>query len=585
MEQNVKISFDWNLILECNYRCPYCWFDGQWEKLKSKSPPSINKLIKYWDNIYKRYGSVHIDILGGEPFLYPDFIELVKELSNIHTLAIQSNLFQDIDTFVKKIDCSNVKLAGSFHPIFAEFDTFVKKAVILKEHGFSDEVAYVAYPPQIRQIGYYKEKFARERLSLFVRTFWGRYKGVDYPAGYTEEERKNIEPYIGSRSGEKFQIAPKKVKGLLCHAGHKHAVIDVDGRVNRCGGADPHGVIGNFFDERFKLLDGPRPCDSEYCPCNEWSFLLTEKVDGAKIKEGDMITVTPEQKVDSVLKDKVSITWDIHHKCNYHCPHCWFEGQWAEQEKDNLYLPPMKWSEIWEKMYDKYGKIKIIICGGEPFLYPSFIDIIENISRRHSICIITNGSCDWDEFIQRIEPHDVYLSLSFYSYKVEFKEFHEKVKKLIENGFFVNITYIAYPIQFFDLEKVKFYRNEFKNLGCKCFDINSYWGKYKDLIYPDAYTEEEKKFMIEYSDDPGRITLSAKIESSKGRLCWAGGKYALIDFKGEVVRCGSSGVVIGNIRDNNFELLEKPAPCPADFCKCSEYKPVEESLNTLSQTV
>lgn len=280
--ENEKISFDWNLILECNYRCSYCWFDGQWEELKSKTLPTIRELIKHWDSIHKKYGSVNINVLGGEPFLYPNFIELVKELSDMHSLAITSNLSQDINTFVKKIDSSKVQLGGSFHPLFVKFDTFVKKAVILKDNGFSDQVVYVAYPPQIKQVNYYKTKFEHVGLSLSIFTFWGEYNGINYPAGYTDEEKEIIGPYIGDRCGEKFQIIPKKVKGLLCNAGHRHAVIGLDGHVNKCGGADPHIVIGNFFDENFKLLDKPQLCNSEYCPCNEWAFLLVEKTDSKK---------------------------------------------------------------------------------------------------------------------------------------------------------------------------------------------------------------------------------------------------------------------------------------------------------------
>jgi len=272
-----KISFDWNLILECNYQCPYCWFDGHWEELKSKRPPSFYELIKYWAKIYQIYGSVHINVLGGEPFLYQGFVELVKELSQMHTLCIMSNLSQDIDGFVKEVNSRNVSLEGSFHPVFAELSAFIKKAVLLKSYGFSHEVAYVAYPPQINQINYFKEEFSREGISLSVMTFWGKYKGIDYPVGYTDEETRIIYPHIDNRCGEKFQIAPKRVKGLLCNAGHKHAAVDVEGKVNRCGGADPHEIIGDFFKEGFRLLDKPYPCNSEYCPCNEWAFLLVDK--------------------------------------------------------------------------------------------------------------------------------------------------------------------------------------------------------------------------------------------------------------------------------------------------------------------
>ena len=258
---NQKILFSWNLTFECNYRCPYCWFDSNWAKLKTKSHRPVRELVKYWDNIQKKYGSVHIDVLGGEPFLFPNFAELVKEISDLHSLGITTNLSCDISVLVKNTSPAKVGIRPSFHPLFAKFDDFLKKALLLKENGFCFEVTYVAYPPQIKQIAYYKSRFEKEGLSFSIFIFWGKYNGVYYPAGYTDEEKKLIEPYIGERCGEKFQIIPKKVKGLLCHAGHKNAVIHENGNVIRCGGANSDELIGNFFDEDFKLLDGPQLCN------------------------------------------------------------------------------------------------------------------------------------------------------------------------------------------------------------------------------------------------------------------------------------------------------------------------------------
>jgi len=110
-------------------------------------------------------------------------------------------------------------------------------------------------------------------------TFWGKYQGIDYPAGYTKEEREIIKPFLGDRAGEKFQFKPKKVKGKLCRAGHTYAVIFPDGTVLRCGG-DQFSELqlrwGNFFNDNFKLLEEPLSCDAEYCPCNEWAFLLVD---------------------------------------------------------------------------------------------------------------------------------------------------------------------------------------------------------------------------------------------------------------------------------------------------------------------
>ena len=275
---NNQISFSWDLHYACNYRCPYCWWDGKWQELaKLNRYLSVKEWVKYWGNIYSRYGRVAIEILGGEPSIYPNFAELIKEVSSMHSIRITTNLSADVEYFINQIDSSKVKVSPTFHPLFADFDSFVKKAQLLKENGFTDNINYLAYPPQIKQIPYYKKRFNQKGLSVSVMTFWGKYRGVTYPNGYTEEERGVISAHLGKRAGEEFQLTPKKMpKARLCRAGQRYAVIQADGNVIRCGGSDLNETIGNFFDENFKLLDHPLPCKAEYCKCNEWAFLKLE---------------------------------------------------------------------------------------------------------------------------------------------------------------------------------------------------------------------------------------------------------------------------------------------------------------------
>ena len=63
---------------------------------------------------------------------------------------------------------------------------------------------------------------------------------------------------------------------------------------------------------------------------------------------------------------------------------------------------------------------------------------------------------------------------------------------------------------------------------------------------------------------------------TKGKLCNAGHTYALIHPYGEVLPCGGATregkqVILGNIFDPNFKLLDKPEPCPSNDCACNEW--------------
>jgi MoaA/NifB/PqqE/SkfB family radical SAM enzyme len=284
----------WNIHYACNYRCPYCWWYGKWQNLaKLNRYLSVEEWTKYWSNIYNKYGCVRIEVSGGEPFIYPNFKELVLELSKMHTLVITTNLSTDIGDFTEQINSEKVKIIPSFHPLFVDFYTFIKKARLLKEKGFTTDVHYLAYPPQIKYLGLYKEKFESAGLVFSVLIFWGNYNGINYPEGYTEEERNFIHSCLDYCAQEKFQvIAERERKGSLCQAGHYYAVIQGDGRVVRCEGSDLNEEVGNFFDKNFKLLDKALPCNTEPCNCNERFFLIENNRPRKKYGPDDEVKVS-----------------------------------------------------------------------------------------------------------------------------------------------------------------------------------------------------------------------------------------------------------------------------------------------------
>lgn len=285
MEDNPKIkkSFSWDIHWKCNFRCPYCWWHGRWEDVSRQNYyPGTARLIEAWKRIHDLYGQAHVDISGGEPTIYPGFLEFLSALLEYHTAGINTNLSQDAGAIAQGItsNLQRLRFNATFHPLFCEADEFIDKACFLQDRKFNIGVCYLAWPPQIRHIPMYRQKFEKRGFQLAVLTFWGSYNGKSYPADYTEEEKAIVSPNLGRRSGEEFQIEPLVTLGKKCNAGCAYATMHPDGKALRCGGGSwekEDDSIGNLFDPDFKLLDEPRPCTSRHCPCNEWAFLLVEK--------------------------------------------------------------------------------------------------------------------------------------------------------------------------------------------------------------------------------------------------------------------------------------------------------------------
>lgn len=270
------IRIVWDIHYRCNYRCPYCWFEGSAVRELKKVYISADEWIRRWDYLYRRYGAVHIEITGGEPFIYPYFQELIKGISIMHTIRITTNLSANIANFLSQINPERVKVISSFHPSFTELETFLEKVLLLKERGFGDTVIYVAYPPQLKQIKYFDEIFRQKGIVFSVTPFWGKYKEQNYPDNYSQEEREILIPYLGDDIKRvEFTLAKKSPKGKLCRAGQQFALLGDDGMVFRCGQLK-NKVIGNIFDENFSFLDMPTPCEADSCPCDDHNYLVGE---------------------------------------------------------------------------------------------------------------------------------------------------------------------------------------------------------------------------------------------------------------------------------------------------------------------
>lgn len=579
------ICFTWDIHYKCNFRCPYCWFYTDWTEVARRNIYlSSEELMKHWMRVYNKYGQVHIEITSGEPFIYPNFTKLIKELSSIHSIVITTNLSTDIEYFITQIDSFKVKVSPTFHPLFAEFDSFIKKALLLKENGFTDNISYLAYPPQIKQIPYYKERFNQKGLSLSVMTFWGEYKGINYPHGYTEEEKEIIRGHLGKRAGEEFQLVPKRMpKGRLCRAGQRYAVIQADGNIIRCGGSGLTEIIGNFFDDNFRLLEKPMPCKAEYCKCNEWAFLLMEET----------VPERPPKSPRLALPYRIFWNWDITYECNYRCSYCnIIHGRFPcrpGQEK-GPYVILNEWKEIWDRIFEKYYTGVIRLSGGEPSIYPNFIDLVAMLSEKYVVEITTNLSFDINSFLNKTEPDNICIAASLHPEFIEFEKFLDRLLLLYNRGYHVSICFVAYPPH---LEQMEMFKETAEQKGI-FFNVSPLLGKFEGRIYPQSYTDTERKYLERITSNSSLNTeintqwYQYKINKeentdTRGKLCRMGQMYAKILPNGDVTRCcmTTSGD-LGNIFDEDFELLDRSQPCEVDtMCPCFKAMLVNEEVSRL----
>ena len=274
-----KVFFTWYINTACNYRCSYC----KPEDLASRQAPAA-RWIEVWDDIHRRYGPCHISFSGGEPFVYPGFMEILAGGTRHHTVEVITNLSFDVRPLVETVDLRRLRLGASLHPECVDLDEFLARVKELRRYDFEKWVTFVAYPPHLDRILDYQKRVQDAGVRFSILPYNGSWDGRTYPQGYTEAEKKVIleacgddEPNLrsfkwGNGKKEEGQGATAKLtQGRPCLMGKSYARVYPDGTAKRCcapGARD----LGNLIDGTFRLDEEPQPCASERCPC--WKCMI-----------------------------------------------------------------------------------------------------------------------------------------------------------------------------------------------------------------------------------------------------------------------------------------------------------------------
>jgi len=271
-----ETCFTWDLWYSCNYRCPYCWWemDGLWDRLAGQ-----NRILKpaewkrVWDGVADSCGPLRLDILGGEPLLYPESGDVLRSLSERHKIVVSTNLSIE-PAELGDMDPGRVHFNASFHPEFSRLDEFLPKVLGLKARGFEPGVVLVAWPPFLGRVDGYRRSFVSQGIPFSLMVFQGRYAGKEYPESYTPRERAILSDCIRDEGERSFRVGRSSTRGRPCHAGRVYANVKGDGTVYRCGqDAFSRKPLGNILDPGFKLHPSARPCPYEHCSCQEYEYL------------------------------------------------------------------------------------------------------------------------------------------------------------------------------------------------------------------------------------------------------------------------------------------------------------------------
>jgi len=268
-------SIAYQINFECNFNCFYCI-----SQQKKSSSESLDYL-KIADAFNKTNKSWLIGFTGGEPFLFPQFTQLLSLLSVNNYIDINTNLssdkIYDLPAIfnVEKIIC----IYAAFHVLERErlglVDDFVDKVLFLQKNNIHVIVNYLAHPLLFDRI----EKdfdFLKSKGIKFLspKKFIGTYNNNVYPEAYTD---KDIDYLNALKNCFELDLVDFKqnTKGRRCLAGKKYFFMMPSGDLFRCSSViKPYG---NFFKGNFRSNFFTKKCPVSHCGCIFEGILLSKR--------------------------------------------------------------------------------------------------------------------------------------------------------------------------------------------------------------------------------------------------------------------------------------------------------------------
>jgi len=267
----------------CNYQCSYCseYHNGGDQRWPEDWKPYLN----FINEIKKRNKYVYIEVLGGEPTVWPQFQDFVEYLSDDDVfIEFATNASRTL-RYWKEFRLHHGYVFLSWHHEQADDDHFYQVAEILQDKA-SVSIPLMMLPENFDRGKKLYDRLKKLKVEITPKFTRVSIHGFQYP-NYTEEQTSWIKSSYYNKMMP-FNIdwkipiqlhldgVPTKFTHILsknlhyfenytCTAGLKRLYVEANGDVKRCT-KGVGGIVANIFED-YTLPTDPIVCDYKACPC------------------------------------------------------------------------------------------------------------------------------------------------------------------------------------------------------------------------------------------------------------------------------------------------------------------------------
>ena len=269
-------------------------------------------------------------------------------------------------------------------------------------------------------------------------------------------------------------------------------------------------------------------------------------------------------RIEAPRKDAAHLDtaiWFLTWKCNNRCPYCW---EVQRQARGEFHPEAFKDARVWADAWNRLKPGVLDITGGEPWLQPGFIDLLQDLDDGIRVAITTNASKDLTEFVQKISPEKVVsMTLSLHPTERMHTDLLLGKALLLKNrGFSITVNFVTWPEQMW---LIPTFKELFEGHGLR-FHVDPYA---PTPHYPYTFSETEKDFLRPFigSDRENWLGNAERYPV----LCSGGYGHVNVQPNGDAYRCINDKILekgrIGNVLDPGFRLYEKWTRCD-DYHRC-----------------
>ena len=260
-----NLTYDYECGIEmftvCNYNCEYCSGPRVKKNMRrGRTREDADTVIRFFQNTQKTW---LLGLSGGEPTIHPYFYHFVEQLKSNHYFYIFSNLSFDVDSFMRVVPADRVQyMKLSLHPK-GEMKIFFDKFRVLHENGYNPVAIMVSAPGEFDRVERLAGFCHQNEYPFTSSVMEGPYRGKNYPADYSKDERAFIEKYT-TEPGNLIRLISKtsggmNTFGLPCSAGKQSFVLDMEtGVLQRC--ESDQTIFGNVYKDTFNPSEDEKIC-------------------------------------------------------------------------------------------------------------------------------------------------------------------------------------------------------------------------------------------------------------------------------------------------------------------------------------